>query len=103
MIDYIYKMWQHEFPEEKLYATAFEFGTYGDGFKGKVGMPRAMSLENQLYWQGTDNQILDAKIKYDFEELFNPSEPDWKKKSVQDADQAFEGIFEAEGFIRVAG
>jgi len=103
MIDYVYEMWQHEFPEKKLYATAFEFGTYGDGFKGKVGMPRAMSFENRLYWQSTDNDKLDAKVKYDFEELFNPSALEWKEKAVQDADQAFEGILEAEGVIRAAG
>ena len=103
MIDYVYEMWQHEFPEKKLYAAAFEFGTYGDGFKGKVGMPRAMSFENRRYWQGADDQNLAQKVKYDFEELFNPSAPEWKAKAVQDADQAFEGILGAEGFIKVTG
>jgi hypothetical protein len=99
MIDYVYEMWQHEFSEKKLYATAFEFGTYGDGFKGKVGMPRAMSFENQLYWQGSGNKSLAAQIRHAFEELFNPSAPEWKAKSVKDADQAFEGILRAEGYI----
>jgi hypothetical protein len=101
MIDYIYEMWEHEFSEKKLYATAFEFGTYGDKFKGKVGMPRAMSFENRLYWQGTDNEKLAAKVKYDFEELFNPSATEWKAKAIQDADQAFTGILEAEGYFKL--
>ena len=99
MIDYEYELWQHEFPEKKLFATAFEFGTYGDGFKGKVGMPRAMAFENRLYWQGTANSNLAERVKNDFEELFNPSAPEWKDKAVQDADQAFIGILDAEGFI----
>ena len=99
MIDYVYELWQHEFSEKKLYATAFEFGTYGDGFKGKVGMPRAMSYENRLYWQSTDDENLIAKVKYDFEELFNPEAADWKEKAVQDADQAFEGILNSEGYF----
>jgi hypothetical protein len=103
MIDYIYEMWQHEFPQKKLFATAFEFGTYGDGFKGKVGMPRAMSFENRLYWQGTEDKKLTAKVKYDFEELFNPAAPGWKEKAVIDADQAFEGILKVEGYIQAAG
>ena len=103
MIDYIYEMWQHEFPEKKLFATAFEFGTYGNGFKGKVGMPRAMSFENRLYWQGTDSETLAEKIKYDFEELFNPAALEWKEKAVNDADLAFEGILKAEGYIQAAG
>ena len=101
MIDYVYEMWQHEFPEKKFFATAFEFGTYGDGVKGKVGMPRAMSFENRLYWQSTSNEKLGGKVKLDLEELFNPSALAWRTKAVQDADQAFEGILEAEGYIRL--
>jgi hypothetical protein len=99
MIDYVYELWLHEFPEKKFFATAFEFGTYGDGFKGKVDMPRAMSFENRLYWQSRDSKKLTKKVKYDFEELFNPSAPEWKAKAVQDADQAFEGILRAEEYI----
>ena len=99
MVDYIYKMWRNEFPNKKLYATAFEFGTYGDGFKGKVDMPRAMSFENRLYWQGTGNEELSKKVKNDFEELFNPSALEWRTKAVQDADQAVEGILRIEGYI----
>jgi len=100
MIDYEYELWQHEFSDKKLFATAFEFGTFGDGFKGKVGMPRAMSFENRLYWQGVDDQNLEQKIKYDFEELFNPSALEWKAKAVQDADRALKGILDVEGYIR---
>ena len=100
MVDFIYEMWQAEFPEKMLFSTAFEFGTYGDGYKGQYGMPRAMSFENRLYWQGTENKKVAAKIKYDFEELFNPSAAEWKAKAVQDGEQAFEGILKAEGYLR---
>ena len=75
MIDYVYAMRQHEFPEKKLYATSFEFGTLGDKFHGKVGTPRAMIFENRLYWQGTVNDKLAERVKHDFEELFNPAAP----------------------------
>ena len=101
MIDYVYSMQQHEFPEKKLYATSFEFGTFGDKLRGKIGTPRAMALENQLHWHGAANDRLAAQVKHDFEELFNPAAPDWRKKAVQDSDQAFEGILGAEGFISV--
>ena len=103
MIDYVYSMQQHEFLRKKLYATSFEFGTFGDKLRGKVGTPRAMTLENQLHWFGATNDRLAAQIKHDFEELFNPSAPEWKAKAVQDADQAFEGILSAEGFASVSG
>ncbi len=52
MIDYIYAMWQNEFPGKKLFATSFEFGTYGEKFRGRVGMQRAMSFENRLLLAG---------------------------------------------------
>ena len=99
MVDYEYEMWRHEFFDKKFFATAFEFGTYGDKFKGNVGMPRAMTLENHLYWQGADNDRLATQVKHDFEELFNPAAPDWKEKAVQDSDQAFAGILKAEGYL----
>jgi len=99
MIDYVYELWANEFPGKKLYATSFEFGTYGDGLKGKVAMQRAMSFENRLYWHGTGNDKLAAKVKLDFEELFNPAAQEWKTKAVRDADQAFEGILKAQAYI----
>ena len=99
MIDYVYALHQHEFPEKKLYATSFEFGTLGDKLRGKIGTPRAMAFENRLHWQGTDNNKLAERIKHDFEELFNPDAPDWREKAMEDADQAFEGILKAEGYI----
>ncbi|HKJ37167.1 MAG TPA: M14 family metallopeptidase [Anaerolineales bacterium] len=101
MIDFIYEMWQHDFPEKKLFATSFEFGTYGDKFKGRVGMQHAMSFENRLYWHGADNDKLATKVRENFEELFNPAAPGWREKAMQDADQAFEGILKADGYIPV--
>jgi hypothetical protein len=100
MIDYEYELWMNEFPEKKLFATAFEFGTYGDKVRGKVGMPRAMSFENRLHWHKAANEKLAAHIKYDFEELFNPAALDWKEKAIKDADQAFGGILAALGYIQ---
>ncbi|HKI54150.1 MAG TPA: M14 family metallopeptidase [Anaerolineales bacterium] len=99
MIDYIYAMWKNEFQGKKLFATSFEFGTYGEKFRGRIGMQRAMSFENRLHWQGPANENLSARVKSDFEELFNPSETHWKTKALQDADLAFDGILEADGYI----
>lgn len=99
MIDYVYELWAHEFSGKKLFATSFEFGTYGDRLKGKVGTGYAMSFENRLYWHGAKDDRLATKVKLDFEELFNPAAFEWKSKAVRDADQAFEGILKVEGFI----
>ena len=99
MIDYVYTLREHEFPHRKLYATSFEFGTLGDKLPGQIGSPRAMAFENRLYWQGAASEKIARKVKQDFEELFNPSASDWRRKAVADADQAFEGILKAECFL----
>jgi len=99
MIDYVYALRQHEFPQKRLYAASFEFGTLGDSFYGQVGCPRIMIFENRLYWHGTTNNQLASQIKQDFEKLFNPIEDDWRTKAVTDANRAFSGILKAEGYI----
>lgn len=99
MIDYVYALRQHEFPHKKLYATSFEFGTLGDDLRGQIGSPRAMVFENRLYWQGSANEKITARVKHDFEELFHPAADDWRVKAMADADRAFSGILKAECFI----
>jgi hypothetical protein len=99
MIDFIYALRKNEFPEKRLYATSFEFGTLGDELFGLVHSPRAMIHENRQYWHGAANDQIREKIKHDFEELFNPSAADWRAKALSDADQAIEGILKAEGFF----
>jgi hypothetical protein len=99
MIDYVYALRQHEFPEKEMYATSFEFGTLGNDIKGQIGSPRAMMFENRLYWHGAVNDKLAEQVKHDFEELFNPAATNWRVKAIADADQAFTGILKAEGYL----
>ena len=99
MVDYVYALWQHEFPQKRMFATAFEFGTLGNEFFGKVHCPVAMVHENRLHWHGATDERITMQVKCDFEELFNPSAADWRAKAVTDADQAFEGILKAEAYF----
>jgi hypothetical protein len=99
MIDYVYTLRKNEFPEKRLYATSFEFGTLGDTTYGLLQSPRVMIHENRAYWHGTKNEKLSAKAKHGFEELFFPEAKDWREKAVTDGDQAFHGILKAEGYI----
>jgi hypothetical protein len=103
MIDYVYALCQHEFPEKRLYACSFEFGTVGVEALGLVHCPPAMVHENHLFWHGTTRNPIRIRIKNDFEELFNPSAIDWRTKAIADADQAFEGILRAEGYTYPKG
>jgi hypothetical protein len=99
MIDYIYALQQNEFPQTKLYATSFEFGTYGNTLHGLIHSPRVMIHENRAYWHGAASDETLARAKHGFEELFNPAARDWREKAVADADRAFTGILKAEGFV----
>ena len=99
MIDFVYALRDKEFPQKRLYAASFEFGTLGNEFFGLVHSPKAMVQENRAFWYGTRSQSVEDQVKKDFESLFNPSEEDWQRKAVADADQAFEGILKAEGFV----
>lgn len=99
MIDYIYAMVQREFPDKRFYATSFEFGTYGLSTGALIKTLRSMIFENQVHWHGASNSGLQNRIQHDFQELFFPEEEKWRAKAVADADQAFNGILKAEGFI----
>ena len=99
MVDYVYDLCQHEFPEKRMFATAFEFGTLGNQFFGLVHSPQAMIHENRLHWHNATNDKIRAQVKHDFEELFNPGAADWRAKAVADADRAFTGILGAEGYL----
>jgi hypothetical protein len=100
LIDYIYTLWQQEFSHKHLFASAFEFGTLGNQFFGKLHCPVEMVHENRLRCHGARNDRIRMQVKQGFEELFNPSALDWKEKAVADADQAFEGILTAEGYFK---
>jgi hypothetical protein len=99
MIDYVYTLWQQEFPEKRFYANSFEFGTYGDSIWKMIRSMRAIALENQVHGFGCRDGKTLAMVKRDFEEVFFPKAEDWQIKAVADADQAFDGIFSAEGYI----
>jgi hypothetical protein len=99
MIDYIYTLRNNEFPEKRLYANSFEFGTYGDSIWAMIHSMRAMALENQAHEYGCRDKNTLMRVKRDFQELFFPQAKDWQEKALADADQAFDGIFKAEGFI----
>ena len=99
MIDFVCDLQQHEFPDRRLYATSFEFGTYGDSFAAGLRGMRAVIQENQLYWHGASNAAVREQVEHNFRELFWPAEPRWREKAVADARQAMAGILRAEGLV----
>ncbi len=99
MIDYIYTLKQKEFPHKQLYATSFEFGTYGASTLAALRSMRTMLFENRVFCQGAIKSKYRARTARALGEMFAPKEKAWRVKAVEDADQAYNGILKAEGYI----
>ena len=98
MVDFVYMLRDREFPQTKLYSTAFEFGTFGESNWDKVRSLQAMVFENRLTWHGAANNRIEESVRREFLESFSPSEERWRRKAIADADQAFEAILRMTGF-----
>jgi len=95
MTGYLYELRNTEFPDKQVFATAFEFGTYGDSLLARIRSLRTMVFESQLHWHGSVDKTTEAKIRHEFQELYFPAEEKWRKKALADCRQAFEGILAA--------
>lgn len=92
MVDYVYLLRQKEYPNTELYATAFEFGTFGDSHWSNLRSLRAMIYENRVYWNGASYSALAEEIRREFLESFSPSESKWRQKAIADAEEALGAI-----------
>ena len=99
MIDYMYNMVQNKYPSKYLYATSLEFGTIGLSLSASVRSLRTAVWENQVYWNGAKNPSDRTQALKDYQEMFFPSEDQWRAEAVADARRAFTGILQAEGLI----
>jgi hypothetical protein len=99
MVEYFRKRVQEKHPEKKMYAAAFEFGTYGDSLLESIHSLQTTVFENCLRWHGGSASTREW-MKREYDELFVPSDPQWLKKAESDARQALEGILRAEGFFK---
>lgn len=94
MSEYLHQWMKANHPEKKLYAGAFEFGTYGDSLWQAIRSLRITVLEHTFRWFG-GSDAMKAWVKEEYDELFLPSEKKWWEKAQVDARQAFDGIFNA--------
>ncbi|MCB0119484.1 MAG: DUF2817 domain-containing protein [Anaerolineales bacterium] len=99
MGEFVYRLRDAEFPEKKVFAGGFEFGTYGDSLPALIRSLRTTILENQLRHHGAANPKAEAQVRAEYEELFLPEESKWREKAIADCRQAFEGIFKSFGLI----
>jgi hypothetical protein len=87
-------------PQKKIYAGAFEFGTYGDSLLDSIHSLRTTVFENALRWHGGSAAAREW-MKREYNELFIPTDPKWWQKAQADARQALDGILSAEGYLKV--
>lgn len=97
--EYLHQRIKSKHPDKKFYVGGFEFGTYGDSIWQQLRSLRITVLEHALRRFGGSNEARDW-VKRGYDELFLPADPKWREKAWHDARVAFEGIFEAEGFLQ---
>ncbi|MCX6078460.1 MAG: M14 family metallopeptidase [Chloroflexi bacterium] len=93
--DYFYQLRDEKFPAKKLFATCFEFGTFGDSLLAQIRSMRATIFENRLFHFGARTQAIRNTLRKEYEELFFPIEAKWREKALADCRLAYKGVFAA--------
>lgn len=91
--EYFYQLHDEKYPSKKLFATCFEFGTFGDSLLSQIRSMRITILENRLHHHGAKTDALKEAVKKEYGELFFPTETKWREKAMQDCRQAMDGVF----------
>jgi hypothetical protein len=97
---YTYHLRETEFPDRKVLATCFEFGTFGESLLAGIRSLRAEIMHKQLLNYSAKNERIARSVRKEFKELFFPVEERWREKALADGRQAFEGILRAYQLIK---
>lgn len=97
--EYFYRLRDEKYPSKKIFATCFEFGTFGSSLPKQIRSMRATILENRLFQFSAKSVAIRKTVRKEYEELFLPAESKWRAKAMTDCRQAFEGIFSAYGIL----
>ena len=93
--DFFYRLAQSKSSEKDLFSTCFEFGTIGDSFIDSILSLKYTVDENRQHWYPTENEISSEVVKENYNELFYPTEKEWREKTVEDFKAATEGVLNA--------
>lgn len=93
--DYYYRLHEQMGVDTTLYSTCFEFGTIGDSFLDSIISMKYTIEENQNHWYPSDNATTNAIIRERYQELFYPTEMEWREKTVADFADACRGVLKA--------
>lgn len=93
--DYFYRLREAMGNETGLFSTCFEFGTIGDSFLDSIISMKYTIEENQNHWYPSSNATTNEIIKERYQELFYPTEKEWREKTVADFAIACKGVLKA--------
>lgn len=93
--DFYYRLKEQLGTDNTLFSTCFEFGTIGDSFLDSIISMKYTIEENQNHWNPSSNSITNEIIKERYQELFYPTEKDWREKTVEDFSTACKGVLKA--------
>lgn len=93
--DFYYRLKEQLGTNNTLFSTCFEFGTIGDSFLDSIISMKYTIEENQNHWNPSNNSITNEIIKERYQELFYPTEKDWREKTVEDFAKACKGVLKA--------
>lgn len=93
--DYFYRLAESKETDKELFSTCFEFGTIGDSFIDSIFSLKYTVDENRQHWYPSDNKIASEVVKENYNELFYPTETQWREKTVADFAVATRGVLNA--------
>ena len=93
--DYYYRLREYMKSDKALFSTCFEFGTIGDSFLDSIISMKYTIEENQNHWNPSSDSITNKVIKERYQELFYPTEKEWREKTVEDFAKACKGVLDA--------
>ena len=93
--DFYYRLWEQMGSDTALFSTCFEFGTLGDAFWDTVKSMKYTIEENQNHWNPSNNKVTNQVIHERYQELFYPTETEWREKTVADFAEACQGVLKA--------
>ena len=93
--DFYYRLKEQMGVDTALFSTCFEFGTIGDSFLDSIISMKYTIEENQNHWYPTTDKIMNEIVKERYQELFYPTEMEWREKTVADFAKAAKGVLNA--------
>ena len=93
--DFYYRLKEQMGAETALFSTCFEFGTIGDSFLDSIISMKYTIEENQDHWYPTTDKVMNAIVRERYQELFYPTEMEWREKTVADFAAAAKGVLNA--------